>query len=76
MWGGADENTDLNEDVYEACVAEGEKAGLKRTYHVYARYDLFSTEGVHFYQIPDRILADFGLNVRTESYSDESKEDR
>jgi adenine-specific DNA-methyltransferase len=71
VWGGAKGNTDLTEDVYEACVAEGALAGLKPTYHVYARYNLFSTEGVQFYQIPDRILADFGLDVRTESYDDE-----
>jgi len=71
VWGGVDENTDLTEDVYETCVVEGEKAGLKPVYHVYARFNVFATEGVHFYQIPDRILADFGLDVRTESYTDE-----
>lgn len=71
VWGGADENTDLTEDVYEACVVEGEKAGLKPVYHVYGRFNVFATEGVLFYQIPDRILADFGLDVRTESYTDE-----
>lgn len=74
VWGGVDENTDLTEDVYEACVVEGEKAGLKPVYHVYARFNVFATEGVHFYQIPDRILADFGLDVRTESYTDEDGE--
>lgn len=66
-----DQNTDLTEDVYEACVAEGEKEQLKRAYHVYARFNLFATEGVRFYQIPDRILADFGLDVRTDSYTNE-----
>lgn len=71
VWDGPDKNTDLTEDVYEACVAEGEKEKLTRAYHIYARYNLFATEGVRFYQIPDRILADFGLDVRTESYSDE-----
>lgn len=72
VWGGAGENTDLTEAVYEACVTEAEKASLNPVYHVYARYNLFSTDGVRFYQIPDRILADFGLDVRTESYEDEA----
>ena len=71
VWGGVGGNTDLNEDVYEACVAEGEKEGLKPIYHVYSRFNLFTTPGVHWYQIPDRILADFGLDVRTESYTEE-----
>lgn len=69
VWGGADQNTDFTEDVYEACVEEGRAAGLKPIYHVYARFNLFATEGVQFYQIPDRILADFGLDVRSESFT-------
>lgn len=68
VWDGPDKNTDLTEAVYEACVEEGRRAELKPVYHVYARLNLFSTEGVRFYQIPDRILADFGLDVQTESY--------
>lgn len=71
VWDGPDKNTNFTEEVYEACVHEGEKARLKPVYHVYARLNLFSTEGVRFYQIPDRILADFGLDVRTEAYEDE-----
>lgn len=71
VWDGPDGNTDLTEEVYELCVAEGERAGLKPAYHVYARLNLFATPGVFFYQIPDRILADFGLDVRTESYEDQ-----
>lgn len=73
VWDGPENNTDLTESVYEACVEEGQKAGLKPIYHVYARLNLFSTDGVRFYQIPDRILADFGLDVRTESYEDEAE---
>lgn len=69
VWEGPDGNTDLTEDVYEACVAEGRKARLEPVYHVYARYNLFGTEDVRFYRIPDQILIDFGLDMRTESYS-------
>lgn len=70
VWGGVDENTDFTEDVYEACVAEGAARGLKPIYHVYSRFNLFATPGVHWYQIPDRILADFGLDVRSDAYTD------
>ncbi|MFD3425326.1 site-specific DNA-methyltransferase [Nocardia fluminea] len=73
VWGGAGENTDLTEEVYESCVLEGEKAKLKPVYHIYSRFNLFATPGVHWYQIPDRILADFGLDIRTESYIDEDE---
>lgn len=69
VWDGPGGNTDLTEDVYEACVIEAQKAGLEARYHIYARFNLFTTSGVHFYQIPDRILADFGLDVRTEAYA-------
>lgn len=72
VWDGPNCNTDLTEEVYEACVIEGTKANLKAVYHIYARLNLFSTDGVRFYQIPDRILADFGLDVRAEPYEDEA----
>ncbi|TDE88183.1 site-specific DNA-methyltransferase [Occultella glacieicola] len=76
VWDGPDQNTDFTEDVWEACVQEGEQANLKPKYHVYARFNLFPTTGVHFYQIPDRILADFGLDVRTDSYAEDDEEDQ
>lgn len=70
VWDGPDGNTDLTEEVYEACVAEGKRAKLEPVYHVYARYNLFGTEDVRFYRIPDQILIDFGLDMRTEAYMD------
>jgi len=36
---------------------------------VYARLYVFQTENVRFYQIPDRILADFGLNLSSEPFN-------
>ena len=69
VWGGPDENTDLTEDVYEACVEEGNRQDLKPVYHIYSRYNLFATPGVHWYQIPDRILADFGLDIQSDAYT-------
>jgi adenine-specific DNA-methyltransferase len=71
VWEGADGNTDFDEEVYEACSIEAAQAGLKTLYHVYARYNFFQTDNVHFYQIPDRILVDFGLDLRNDSYIEE-----
>ncbi|MGH3780604.1 MAG: site-specific DNA-methyltransferase [Pseudonocardiaceae bacterium] len=71
VWGGADANTDFTEDVYEAIAEEAERARLKPIYHVYARLYLFQSTSVIFYQIPDRILRDFGLDLRGEPFSDD-----
>lgn len=63
VWDGSPEPPVFTEDVYDAVVKEAIKAGLKPTYHVYARFNFFQSDDVHFYQIPDQILLDFGLNV-------------
>lgn len=70
IWDGADKNTDFTEQVYEACADEAKQAGLRPVYHVYARLNLYQTDNVSFYQIPDRILADFGLDIRSEPFGD------
>ncbi|MDQ6878956.1 MAG: site-specific DNA-methyltransferase [Candidatus Dormibacteraeota bacterium] len=76
VWDGPAANTDLTESVYEACAAEAARAELKAVpYHVYARLYRYQTEGVRFYQIPDRILADFGLDMRSEPFTDESPDE-
>lgn len=67
VWDGAGKNTDLTEDAYEVCASEAASAGLQSSqYHIYARLYRYQTEGVRFYQIPDRILADFGLDLKSE----------
>jgi adenine-specific DNA-methyltransferase len=71
VWAGAGSNPDLTEEVYESITEEAEKVGLAETYHVYSRRNLFATDDVVWYQIPDRILSDFGLDIRTESYTEE-----
>ncbi|MBF6555939.1 MAG: site-specific DNA-methyltransferase [Acidimicrobiales bacterium] len=70
IWGGPDKNTDFDSAVYEECATEAEAAGLKPNYHVYARLYLYQTENVRFYQIPDRILADFGLDMASEPFAE------
>lgn len=71
IWDGPDKNTDFTEDVYEAVADEAKTAGLTRAYHVYARLYVFQTENVRFYQIPDQILADFGLNLNSEPFHED-----
>lgn len=72
VWSGAGENTDLTEDVYEAITAEAAREKLADIYHVYSRRNLLVTDDVIWYQIPDRILSDFGLDIRTESFTEEA----
>jgi adenine-specific DNA-methyltransferase len=72
IWEGPDKNTDFTASVYEECAAEAEAAGLKATYHVYGRLYLYQTENVRFYQIPDRILADFGLDLSSEPFAEDA----
>jgi adenine-specific DNA-methyltransferase len=50
---------------------EAKEAGLANRYHVYARLYRFQTNNVVFYQIPDRILMDFGLDLRGEPFHDD-----
>ncbi len=75
IWEGPDKNTDITEEVYEECSEEATHAGLKPNYHIYARYNLFQTENVRFYQIPDRILVDFGIDLRSDSFSEDDDTD-
>lgn len=63
VWDGAKKNTDVTRAVYESCVEEAEDEGLKPVYHLYARQCPYQTADLIFYQIPDRILADFGLGI-------------
>lgn len=68
VWNGTPESVNFTEEVYEACAEEAARAGLQARYHVYARLYLFQTDNVVFYTIPDRILMDFGLDLRGEPY--------
>ncbi|TDU06631.1 adenine-specific DNA-methyltransferase [Streptomyces sp. 846.5] len=70
IWDGPTGNTDLTEDVYEECALEAEQKMLEPFFHVYARRELFRTDNVNFLQIPERILVDFGLDLRTDAFSE------
>lgn len=73
VWTGKSGANNLTETVYEEIVEEAERAGLPDQYVVYSRLILFETDDVLWCQIPDRILADLGIDVRTEAFgTDES----
>lgn len=63
VWKGSRVPPAFDEHAYASVVKEAIRAGLKPTYHVYARFNFFQSDDVRFYQIPDQILLDFGLNV-------------
>ncbi len=63
VWDGSDRPPVFDANVYGVIVDEALAARLKPVYHVYARFNLFQSDDVRFYQIPDQILLDFGLDV-------------
>lgn len=72
VWDGPDKNTDLTREVYSAIVTEAKAAGITvGRYHVYARRWVYQRKTTSFYQIPDHILASFGLDVRSEPFANE-----
>jgi adenine-specific DNA-methyltransferase len=68
IWNGTKGNADFTEETYAACAKEAKKAKLAKRYHIYARLYRFQTNNVVFYQIPDRILMDFGVDLSGEPY--------
>jgi adenine-specific DNA-methyltransferase len=75
VWDGSPTPPVFDADVYDRVVNEAKKAELKPTYHVYARFNLFQSDDVRFYQIPDQILLDFGLNLNDPFNNDDSADE-
>lgn len=74
VWDGPDRNTDLTKEVYGTIVEEARRAEGVATgrYHVYARRWVYQrSKTTHFYQIPDYVLASFGLDIRSEPFTAE-----
>jgi adenine-specific DNA-methyltransferase len=72
VWDGSPEPPVFDEATYNAVVDEAIKAKMKPVYHVYARFNFFQSDDVRFYQIPDRILMDFGVSVN-DPFNNESE---
>jgi adenine-specific DNA-methyltransferase len=75
IWEGNDEVGQLDEDTYDVVLAESRKAGLKHPHHVYARYQVYQSQNVRFYQIPDRILMHLGFNEFSDPYNNPANTD-
>jgi adenine-specific DNA-methyltransferase len=71
VWDGSKKAPVFDESVYDSIVEEAEKVGLKPMYHVYARFNLFQSDDAKFYQIPNRILMDFGVSTINDAYHNE-----
>ncbi len=71
VWNGGKKPPVFTEKVYDAVVKEAIKAELKPVYHVYARFNVYQSDDVLFYQIPDRILMDFGLSTTSDAFNNE-----
>ncbi|MFD2607937.1 site-specific DNA-methyltransferase [Deinococcus taklimakanensis] len=69
IWEDKDTVGQLDEDTYDQVLAESRKAGLKAPHHVYARYEIYQSTNVRFYQIPDRILMHLGFNEFSDAYN-------
>jgi adenine-specific DNA-methyltransferase len=68
IWDGSPTPPTFDPAAYVVVAQEAKKAGLKATYHVYARFNLYQSEDVRFYQIPDRILMDFGISAASGAF--------
>jgi adenine-specific DNA-methyltransferase len=69
IWEGNEEVGQLDDDTYDVVLAESCAAGLKSPHHVYARYQVYQSQNVRFYQIPDRILMHLGFNEFSDPYN-------
>jgi len=76
IWEGAGKSPVLNADAYDAIVKEAIEMKLAPVYHVYARFNLYQSDDIRFYQIPNRILMDFGLSDAADAFNNDEEEDR
>ena len=70
VWDGPDKSPILDAGVYEAIVSEALTMKLAPIYHVYARFNLYQSDDIRFYQIPNRILMDFGLSEALDAFNE------
>ena len=71
IWNGKDSVGELNQITYMELLAEAKKEGVNTPFHVYARYQIYQTPKVRFYQIPDKVLMHLGLNENSDRYNNE-----
>lgn len=71
IWNGKDSVGELSQSTYMELLAEAKKEGVNTPFHVYARYQVYQTPKVRFYQIPDKVLMHLGLNENSDRYNNE-----
>ncbi len=71
IWDNGGPVGSLTTETYRRVVAEAKKADIAPPFHVYARYEMFQSPNVRFWKIPDKILADLGLNENDEYNNEE-----
>lgn len=74
IWNGKDSVGVLNQNTYMELLAEAKREGVNTPFHVYARYQIYQTPKVRFYQIPDRVLMHLGLNENSDRFNNEEDE--
>lgn len=72
IWDNGGPVGSLSVDTYKKVAIEAKKANIQPPFHVYARYEMFQSPNVRFWKIPDKILADLGLNENDE-YNNEDE---
>jgi adenine-specific DNA-methyltransferase len=70
IWNGKDAVEALSQNTYMELLAEAKSEGVNTPYHVYARYQIYQTPKVRFYQIPDKVLMHLGLNENSDRYNE------
>lgn len=71
IWNGKDSVGELNQNTYMELLSEAKNEGVNTPFHVYARYQVYQTPKVRFYQIPDKVLMHLGLNENSDRYNNE-----
>lgn len=75
IWDGKNSVGELNQQTYMELLKEAKSEGVKSPFHVYARYQIYQTPKVKFYQIPDKILMHLGLNENSDRYNNQEDDE-
>jgi adenine-specific DNA-methyltransferase len=68
IWDGPAGKNHLDRVVFKEVAKEARDHKLKPPFHVYARLNSYDGPNVEFYQIPDRILEQLGVNTAVEPF--------
>jgi adenine-specific DNA-methyltransferase len=70
IWEGKDKENNFTYQTYRQIVEESKNAELRPVFHVYARKNLYQNDNTRFWKIPDQILIDFGVDVKSEPFNE------